>query len=386
MSPATNRAPAAPPQSIVPCTLAQPTFAEAHRVARGLALGPTGIGWRDMVGEFGLTHHDAATESHHLRLEGGLIPDWFGRPSDIDSLRRELAATGHDGIALELLSIALVLRSDAGHLDITIDELIARIGIDPRSTAERADARLRVWRILTILGAMRVVGARTSVVRDRVSGRTVRVESADPLITVSAWRHAGAQMPLDAGVAPLKVTISASPWLTRLRGNRAALQEFGDLLAISEIPIRRPSGAWARAIGLALHQFWREQATRATYGRAGDSHRLTVRFRDVTRRELLEMFPAHPSVDEVLSSGDPRRAIDYWDAAIAELKARRVIGRYGATRDWLRDRPRKGWANLWLDEPLQVSPPAEAAAALQQIATAANRKNSKLRESIIRRA
>jgi hypothetical protein len=365
----------------LPSLLPQPTFPEVKRVARGLALGPGGIGWQDLLGEFALIHAEGEAEAHHLRLEGDLIPAWWGRPSDNASLRRELAETGHDGIALLLLGVALVLHSDAGHVDVEIDELISRIGIDPRSTAERKDTRLKAWRILTILGAMKVLGARRSAVRDRTTGKTVQLESSDPLLTVTAWRPVGAQIPLDAGVAPLKVTIVTSPWLARWRGNRAALQEFGQLLAISEIPIGKPSGAWARAIGWALQQLWREQATRATYGRAGDDHRPTVHFRPFTRRELLEMFPPRPSVRDVLDGNDPRRAIDYWDAAIAELKAcgadkgrQPIVSYCGPTREWKRDRPRKGWAELWLDEPLDLRPASEGTEALSTIARTAKMK------------
>lgn len=363
----------------LPALLAQPTFQEAKRVARGLALGPTGVGWQELLGEFALIHDENNDDRHQLRLEGGLIPQWWGRPSDISSLRRELADTGHDGIALLFLGIALVLHSQQGYVDVEIDELISRIGVTPRSSTERAEARLHVWRILTLLGGMRVIGARRSVVRD--GRKRVHLESDDPLLEVGPWRPVGSQIPLDPGIVPLKVTINSSPWLARWRGNRAALQDFGNMLAISEIPIGQPSGAWARAIGLALQQFWREEATRATYSRAGDAHRLTIRFRDVTRRELLEMFPPRPSVRDVLDGKNPVRAIEYWETAISILKARPAdksrepfITHYGPTRDWKRDRQRKGWAEPWLDEPLDIRPAAEAAQILNAIAKTAKTK------------
>jgi hypothetical protein len=376
----------------LPALLAQPTFQEAKRVARGLALGPTGVGWQELLGEFALVH-DEKDDRHKLRLEGGLIPQWWGRPSDIASLRRELAETGHDGIALLFLGVALVLHSDEGHVDVEIDELIARMGVNPRSTAERAEARLHVWRILTLLGGMRVIGARRSVVRD--GRKNVHLESDDALLAVGPWRPVGSQIPLDPGIIPLKVTISSSPWLARLRGNRAALQDFGNMLAISEIPIGQPSGAWARAIGLALQQFWREKATHATRGRAGDDHRPTIRFPMVTRRELLEMFPPRPSASDVLEGKHPSRAIDYWDAAIAILSAKpkdesrqSVIAFFDGysepARNWQRDRPRKGWAQAWLDEGLDIRPPADAVLALGTIAKVAKMKrqqNSKLAQS-----
>jgi hypothetical protein len=283
-------------------------------------------------------------------------------------------------------AIGLLLYSSEAHVDLDIDDIISRIGIDPRSKAERAEARLKVWRILTILGALRVVGARRKVVKDRLTGKNVQLESQDPLLSVSAWKQAGTQESFDAGTAPIAVTISASPWLSKWRGNRAALQEFGNILAISEIPIGKPSGAWARAIGWALQQLWREQATYAKYSRSGDDHRSTMQCRPFTRRELLELFPPNPSARKVLDGNDPGRAIAFWDTALVELKMKKVIGHYSTSgRDWgPKRRPRKGWADLWLDEPLDIRPPAAAAEVLAEIATSGRKKrrgDSKLRES-----
>jgi hypothetical protein len=93
-----------------------------------------------------------------------------------------------------------VLHSDQGHVDVEIDELIARIGVNPRSTTERAEARLHVWRILTLLGGMRVIGARRSVVRD--GRKNVHLESDDALLEVGPWRPVGSQIPLDPGIVP----------------------------------------------------------------------------------------------------------------------------------------------------------------------------------------
>jgi hypothetical protein len=69
--------------------------------------------------------------------------------------------------------------------------------MDPRSKTARTEARLKVWRILTILSAMEVIGERRSVVRDRVTGKKVHVENADPLLSVKAFRTVGSQVPFE---------------------------------------------------------------------------------------------------------------------------------------------------------------------------------------------
>ena len=93
---------------------------------------------------------------------------------------------------------------------------------------------------------------------------------------------------------------------------------------------------------------------------------------------LLEMFPPRPSVRDVLDGNNPSRAIEYWENAIGILKSKPkdesrqpVIAYYGPTRDWGNDRPRKDWAGLWLDEPLDIRPAAEATQALSTIAKTA---------------
>lgn len=108
--------------------------------------------------------------------------------------------------------------------------------------------------------------------------------------------------------------------------------------------------------------------------------------RPFTRRELLELFPPNPSARKVLDGNDPGRAIVFWDTALVELKTKKVVGHYSTSgRDWgPKRRPRKGWADLWLDEPLDIRPPAAAAEVLAEIATSGRKKrrgDSKLRES-----
>jgi hypothetical protein len=93
---------------------------------------------------------------------------------------------------------------------------------------------------------------------------------------------------------------------------------------------------------------------------------------------LLEMFPPRPSVRDVIDGNNPSRAIEYWENAIGILKSKPkdesrqpVIAYYGPTRDWGNERPRKDWAGLWLDEPLDIRPAAEATQALSTIAKTA---------------
>jgi hypothetical protein len=77
---------------------------------------------------------------------------------------------------------------------------------------------------------------------------------------------------------------------------------------------------------MTLQQWWREQSASAVPGVTGGDNHLTVRFvHKPTRRQLLDMFPPTPTVDEILNSRDPGRALIYWRDAITLLKQTGVI-------------------------------------------------------------
>jgi hypothetical protein len=213
--------------------------------------------------------------------------------------------------------------------------------------------------------------------------------SQDPLLLVTPWLEEGTQLAFDAGDVPLRVSLFPGPMLADFHGDRSVLQDCGTLLAISAIPAGKPSGAWARAIGFALQQLWREGAARAEYGRVGDTARATAHFKPFTRRKLLELFPPEPSVQDILNSNDPARAVGFWETAIATLRTgeNRIIGHYAGAkgaklRDWRKDRPRKGWADAWLTEELDIRPIAEAAEELSAIATSRKTKTRKRNKEV----
>ncbi len=370
-----RRAAPRPSTRNLPSRVPQPTFPEVKRVAQGLALES---GWTELPAEFAL-QHVLERSSHQLRLEADLMGSWWGKPTDTASLRAELVHAGATGVATLHNAIALVLASDDGFVDVELDELISRVGLDPRSSAERDMMRLQIWRVLNLISAMRVIGARRMKVRDRATRKYVELESSDPLLTVTAFRPIGSQATFDVGVAPVAVTIAVTPWLDAWRKDRRVLASFGELLKVTKISIGQPSGAWARAIGHALLQLWREQATKATFSRPGDGNGVSARVRPFTRRELLELFPPKPTLASVLESPNPGRAVGYWDAAIAELDGAGVIAHYDDGSPG--PRPRKGWTEAWLSEPLDIRPPEAEARDLKAISDSKKRQTATSRRS-----
>jgi hypothetical protein len=248
---------------------------------------------------------------------------------------------------------------------VTLDDLIAAIGWDPRSPAEREEQRHTIWRWLLVIQSMFVIGQRRGTYRDPHTRKKVDLTSRDPLIIVTG-QLVPPERVLDPAAMPLVVTIAPGEWLQRWRGRRDILAYFGDVRRLAAIPAGKPSGAWAQAIGRALQQTWRERAHDAVTARVGEEKKRTVRLPTVTRRQLLDTFPPSPTVQEILDGPNPKRAQTYWDEAIKLLRTKRVIGRYrevGMPRGG-----RQGWKDVWLDQSLDIRPKGEDIDAVFEIA------------------
>lgn len=234
---------------------------------------------------------------------------------------------------------------------IDVNDVMDKIGWDPRSTRERAEMRGRVWRYILFGARASIVGQRSGRYTDKRTG-----EEIETVIDVPAWSVMEKERPVNPalhphiGEAPLRVVLTASRSWTRLTTlpETAQYLPMGELLGA--IPGNKPSGAWARILGLALANFWRRQP------RAG----LTGSIRP-TRHELLDRYtPRTAPPHEVLQSVNPRRAIEYWHGALAILIDNGFLAPEGEAA-WsykeMRDRlPRQEWQKHWLDETVDLRP------------------------------
>ena len=96
-----------------------------------------------------------------------------------------------------------------------------------------------------------------------------------------------------------------------------------------------PAAVVARALG--------ERSASADVNRVGEDSVLTVRFNPFTRRELLDVFPPNPTVDDVLRGPHSKRAQSYWREAIAQLRRAKAVGYYRELEPL--SLTRKGWAD-----------------------------------------
>ena len=362
----------------LPARLPQQTFQEAKTIAVGLADGPALRRWTPIEGEVAWRHaaRDAPLET---KLVGTSLLGWLGLPNTLDSLRAELQGAGLPAVLLlhVVLGAALdKILANRAHVTVAIDQLVGAIGWEPRSRAERLAMRHRVWRWLALYDAMQVVGRRDGRWRDPDTGEVLDLTSRDALIRITGRRDP-AQLSFDAGTPPLEVSYVAGPWLEKFRGDRRVLADFGNVRKLAAIKAGKPSGAWAQAIGLALQQRWRERAAYTRIGRVGEDKHLTIRTKPFTRRELLDLFPPSPTVDEVLDGPNPARAKSYWSEAVKLLKGGGIITHYRELEP-LAPR-RQGWARDWLEQPLDIRPADEDAAAIAEIAARAQARRRSAR-------
>lgn len=353
----------------LPPVLPQQTFQEAKSLTIAIADGAKLRRWVPIDGELALRHVVKGSPLE-TKLLGHPLLDWLGLPSTIDNLRAELQQAGLPAVILlhVVLGTALdKLQARRAFVTVAIDELLNSIGWKPRSRQQRDALRRRVWRYLALFDAMQVIGRRDGKYRDPETRGLIDLSSRDALIRITGRRDP-AQLAFDDSQPPLEVTYVAGPWIEQWRGDRRILTYFGSIQKLAAIPAGKPSGAWAQSVGLALHQRWRERAAKDStmIGRVGDDKKITVRGDPFTRRDLLNLFPPEPTVDEILGSTDPGRAKDFWRDLVAALKQAKVIGYYHEPKPL--SGKRQGWADEWLDQPLDIRPCPDDAAAVAEIA------------------
>lgn len=248
---------------------------------------------------------------------------------------------------------------------IDLDDVMDKIGWDPRSTKERLEMRRRVWRYLLFGARASIVGQRNGEYVDRKTGQRIEtIIDSPPWAVLEREKPAQPKLFPEIQETPLRVRLVASQAWTRLTTlpETAQYLPMGELLGA--IPGNKPSGAWARVLGLSLANFWRRQPRAAL-----DQHLKP------TRRELLDRYtPKAAPPSEILKSRDPRRAIEYWHGALQILVECGFLAREGEatlSSDAMRQRlPRQEWQEQWLRETVELRPGAKMQGAVQSCAQA----------------
>jgi len=332
------------------------TAAEVKAISAMLADGRALRNFERLTGETALVHRRPSRHglefATKITAEG--LTTWLGWPQTYEALERLVRESGVPAILAAHLVIGAVLED--GKATYALDDLIKEIGWTPHSSAERDKMRAQVWYWHVIWNSTPVIGARRRTYTDRDTHQKIPTVSREPLLLIRSTQLPE-QRAFDATAVPLEVTMEAGEPLEAQRANPELRAVWGSVRKLSGIPGKQASGAWAQAIGLALFQRWREEASRAEVRRVGEDNHVTVKFAPFTRRQLLTLFPPDPTLDHVLSDQRQRRAVMYWNGAIKMLKKRKVIGFF--QEPVFQPPSRQGWTDAWLDEPLDIRPTHE---------------------------
>ena len=339
------------------------TGQEADAIMRAASDGKAGENWRENE-EYAACLFEVPGLAHSVRLR--LTSDEQRAGLTLDALN-ELRQMQDSDSAFALLFISRLMvekqptpESPSSNIKVALDDIITAIGLDPRTTTQRTEMRRRVWAFIKFGERAEIVGQRSGTYRDKITDAEIetRIDSAP-------WRVMGEEKAAQGslfpdGDIPLRVELGASDEWLRLLLNPSTAQflPYGEVLGA--IPSAKPSGAWARIIGLALANLWRRKPREAL----GSELKLL-------RRDLLTHYtPRTGLVEEVLKGRNPIRALEYWFCALEILVETGFIENSGEVVNQSQIREtmsRKGWQEEWLNGHADIRPGAAMRDTLEQI-------------------
>lgn len=367
----------APQGSNLPDTLPQQTWEEMRVFGYSLADTPTLRYW-SLASDSASYLYRRPGERLEVKFDPSTLPDLWSstKPNTPDTMKVFLQERGWKGLLT--LHMAANCALTVPDEPIPIDEFVRRL-FDVRTAKDRNAKRVWVWETLCAIFNMRLYGLRAGTYKDPKTKKVIDLAfRGEPLIAPSpgTWTFPHGQQSLWPDDIPVTIGFTMGKWGKEARKNPKILQYFGNVQAILDIPGGKPSGAWAQCILFNLNQKWREKAkdvrvtthTR-TDGNGTDRKVIATRWPHAfTRRQLLcDLFPpaAEFSVMDILNGDNPARAKKYWNEAIKILKGDGHISYYKELTPL--NSKRKGWADDWLDQPLDIRPNKEGRKAAIEI-------------------
>ncbi|HPW22287.1 MAG TPA: hypothetical protein PLE61_15915 [Vicinamibacterales bacterium] len=372
-----------------PRSIRQPTFPAMAAQLRALADGPSGRNYVDLTGEEALLHQ---TPDHQVatKIAPGPILDWFHKPATREALRQELKEAGVPAAFQMAVVVGWALQDAKSLIRRPLDDIAMTVkGRRPKTPRERMEWRREVWRYLLLGECMTNPGPIPGRFTDRETGGIIEYPGRESIYRV--FGEYGPEQPsLDGSEPPFAITIGLNPDIDSLLSRDEVLTFFGDVMALAPIPDGQTSGRWARAMGLALNQLFRQRQRQASVVTQGEKNLPAVPF-TFTRKDVLVYVAAE--VEDTLAGPNPIRAREYWDAAVDLLlprkntsdakragvlaaKPREVTVLPGKRAGW--DGWRQGWQAFWYEEQrLEFRPGAEGVKAILAMKASAKRKRKR---------
>jgi hypothetical protein len=330
---------------------------------RAASDGRTGVHWRE-DDQDAVCIFEMPALSHYVRLE--LTANDVSDGQDLSWLRDLRSQQDSDSafallyIARQMISAQATPEAPLRNAVIDLDDVIAGIGFDPRSTAQRLVMRRRIWSLIMFGERARIVGQRKGSYLEKTTGKSI-----ETTITTAPWRIMQEERPEQMAFIdeiPVRVELAASnEWMRLLMSpHTAQFLPMGEVLGA--IAPFKAAGAWARVIGLSLANLWRRKPREALEGSLRPS-----------RESLLMQYP--PSVGNprtVLNSTDPRHAVRYWATALEILVNCGFLENKGEAtlsyKQMSENLPRQEWQHEWFFGTVELWPGKAMGQPLIQIA------------------
>jgi hypothetical protein len=340
------------------------TGQESKAMLQALADGKSGRNWQNVDGADSRVHQ---TEGARHRVQLALTDDerFSGlTPEILEGLT--LARDADEDFML--LYITRLLQPSQPMSDsmrtaatVDLDDVIKAVGWKPLSTVERANMRRRVWEFIKFVERAEIHGERSVKYFDKSSGKEIETYISSAPWWIETRTDAKPSLFDKTDEVPLKVTVVASQiWSDLTKNpNTAQFLPMGEVLGA--IAPGKPSGAWARTIGLALCDFWRRNPRETRL--------------QPTRRELLEFCtPTTGPVQDVLNGPNPRYVVQYWVGALRILVECDFLADEGEALETVKSQrdglSRYQWQDTWLDAKVELSPGSAMAVAVEERAKA----------------
>jgi len=300
-----------------------------------------------------LVYTSQHVDTHSIRLP---VNSELFAAEDALALRTRMGALDHNADGALLLHIVAALSTqapDAGSL-IPLKNLVEVLALDTEHADRAEQAQWRVAEWLRLIGSLQVCGTRMKVIRGKPT--TYR----GPIASLS-FR--------DVRGVPAYVLVRPTELTDELLEDNHKLEYLGMVGKLLQIPdAHRPSGKWARSIGLSLLYWWRLLLTSSTTEAAGRK----ITWRTFSLRELLVDVYLAEGLHELLAGRTKYRAKEYLDEAFEKLKDVGILA--DAVRDeslpyinGLADKKR-GWKGQdWLRQQFSVVPAVELMAEVRPI-------------------
>jgi hypothetical protein len=353
---------------------------------RALADGPSGRHYEELEAEEALLHQTPRHQVVTKVLPGPLL-DWFHRPATKDALREELREAGLPAAFQLAVVVGWALCDPKSLVRRPLDDIAMTVkGRRPKGKAERLAWRREVWRYLLLGQSLTNPGPMPGKFKDPDTGELLEFPGREALYRV--FGEYGREQPaLDNSEPPFAVTVGLNPDIDNLVSRDDVLTFFGDVRRLAPIPDGQAAGRWARAMGLALNQLFRQRQRLARVKRQGEDNLPAVPF-TFTRKEVLVYVAAE--AEALLAGNDPSRAREYWDSAVDLLlppksktdkkragvlavPPREVTPLPGGRKTW--GEWRQGWQDFWYSEQrLEFRPGADGVKALIAMKQSAKRR------------